>query len=359
MPNKQNDRKRKKLKTEIIELLFLSFAVSAFFYLFLSYTSQILANAYLSERGILLDPIQENVLYAWMKTVCFFACMIIFIVIFLVLFSQKISYLLVITDGIRKLQEKQMDFVIELEGNDELTLLAESINYLSLSQRQLLEKEEALRKEREDFIHSLSHDIRTPLTSILSYSEYLEGQDLPTEDDYRAYASMVKKKAQQIKVLSEQLLGKKKRKPEKIENGLLLIEQLAAEWCEDLEDEFSCRLDLKDCGNFQAYLDINELRRIFDNLLSNVERYARPSGEILLVIKTIDGCLSIVQKNEKRQRPYDGESLKLGIRSIRSIAGNYEGTVTITEDEESFLIEIIIPLNEEIQNSSELSPRFI
>lgn len=227
-------KKRKKLKTELVELICTSFLISAFFYLFLSYTSESLADTYLSANGIVLDLATRDVLTAWMKTICFFACIIIFIVIFLVLFGQKIAYLLTIIDGIERLREAEMDFEIALEGNDELTQLAESINFLSRSQRELQEKEQAFHAEREELIHSLSHDIRTPLTSILSYSEYMESRDTLTEENFREYLGLVRKKAEQIKTLSELLLGKERRKPEKVENGLLFLEQLAAEWSDGL-----------------------------------------------------------------------------------------------------------------------------
>ena len=64
-------------------------------------------------------------------------------------------------------------FYITPEGNDELTKLAESINYLSESQNDIIRKEKEMKEKRELFIRSLSHDIRTPLTSIIAYSDFM------------------------------------------------------------------------------------------------------------------------------------------------------------------------------------------
>ena len=47
------------------------------------------------------------------------------------------------------LRQRELDFEISVKGNDELTELAESINYLSLSQREMNQKEQRLREERE------------------------------------------------------------------------------------------------------------------------------------------------------------------------------------------------------------------
>ena len=61
-------------------------------------------------------------------------------------------------------------------------LFPDSINYLAKSQRELKEKELALKEEKDAFIRTLSHDIRTPLTSVLAMSEYVaEKEDMTPE----------------------------------------------------------------------------------------------------------------------------------------------------------------------------------
>ncbi len=345
---KQESGKGKKLKAEIVELICLSFIISVFFFLFLDFTSASIADTYLESREIVLTSIQERTLDAWMKTVCFLACVILFHVLFLVLFGQKISYLLLITDGIRKLQENQMDFVIQVEGTDELAELAESINFLSKSQRELQRKERELKEEREALIRSLSHDICTPLTSILSYSEYMGNKNQFEEGEVRECFALIHKKAEQIQVLSGQLLGKEMRRPELVENGLLLIEQMAAEWEESLEDSFVCELDFSQCKNFQIYADINEMRRIFDNLLTNVEKYASPAVKVELAVKTVQDNLVVTQRNKKKAPEKGVESHKVGMTSMKGIVKNYGGTVEVSETEDSFQIEISLPLFREL-----------
>ena len=60
-----------------------------------------------------------------------------------------------------------------IEGDNELKELAESINFLSETERRLRQLETELQAEKEQLIRDLSHDIRTPLTAMLSYSDYL------------------------------------------------------------------------------------------------------------------------------------------------------------------------------------------
>ena len=75
--------------------------------------------------------------------------------------------------------------MVPVEGNNELTQLAKSVNYLSQTQREVKQREQALSAEKEQFIRGLSHDIRTPLTSIMAYSELLAGEKAvaPEEQD--------------------------------------------------------------------------------------------------------------------------------------------------------------------------------
>ena len=125
-----------------------------------------------------------------------------FMVLFLFLLGQKIAYLNEIIRGVEALRTHKMDFTMRLEGNNELTELAESINFLSFTQRELQLQEKQIQEERENLIRELSHDIRTPLTSILSYSEYMmkKGQKEQIEQmEIVNYISMMQQKSEQIK----------------------------------------------------------------------------------------------------------------------------------------------------------------
>ena len=71
--------------------------------------------------------------------------------------------------GVEALRTHRMDFTMPIEGDNELKELAESINFLSETERRLRQLETELQAEKEQLIRDLSHDIRTPLTAMLSY----------------------------------------------------------------------------------------------------------------------------------------------------------------------------------------------
>ena len=126
-----------------------------------------------------------------------------------------------------------------------------------------MRREQELKDEREEFIRSLSHDIRTPLTSILSYSELLaEKEDLGKEETQN-YIALVRSKSEQMKRLISQLSGQSNAVVEKIDDIGLLMRQLTFEWEELLDENFDCHVDLSHCGNFPCAVDTLSLIHIY------------------------------------------------------------------------------------------------
>ena len=118
--------------------------------------------------------------------------------------------------------------------------------------------------------------------------------------------------------------------------------QLAEEWAETLEDEFDCRISLEDCPDFSRQLDVEEMRRIFDNLASNVEKYGEPSAAVILEIGQENGRIVIRQSNARAKEDKKVESRKIGLSSIDNIAKHHGGSATVWQDEERFAVKIIL-----------------
>ncbi len=362
----RNREGRRRLTAEIVEFLLVSLAVAAFTYLFLYYTSGSLAETYLGEAGAELTPAWKQALDTWLGSICLVASGAVFLVLFLFMVGQRLAYLLKIIRGVDILSENRMDGEVPVEGNDELTELAERINRLAASERQLAAQEQRLSEEREAWVRALSHDIRTPLTSVIAATQLLEDGPLPDEGRIRAYIQLVDAKTEQIRELTNRLLEQGKQNLEPVEHIRLFMEQLAAEWEEVLEETFSCRIDLTGLPDFSGMADVSSFRRIFDNLASNGKKYADPeypvelwiAGEKSEEIRTLTLC----QRNRIPGVGGDGqkktgaesqavppisaapESLGIGLESIRRIAADYSGTVEIRRDESEFEVKITLKI---------------
>ncbi len=337
-----NKRRKNKLLKEILEIVLASTISSIFAFYFLYAISLSIANTYLLNREILLTIIQQSTLELWIKSICFFAGIIIFLALFLFLLGQKIAYLVYIINGLEDLKNNNMENTINVEGDNELTDLAESINFLVLSQKEVLKQEQQLKQDREEMIRSLSHDIRTPLTSILAYSDYIKNKENISDEEFKSYIELILSKAEQIKLLTDKLLGKENKLSETIENGKLFIEQIIYELEEFLEDRFTLNIDLSKCDNFKFIFKIEDLKRIFDNITSNIEKYADDKNSINICIIHNKQRLIITQENYIKTFNNKVESHKIGLKNIEKIINSYDGIFNYYVEKNIFKIEIII-----------------
>ncbi len=291
---------KKKLSRDILGLLCLSILISVVAYFVLRIAIDLMVISYCESHNIeLIGDVVWEVEY-WIKNGSLFATIVIFVLLFLCLVGGRID------KAVKEIQQK----------------------------------EQALREEREGLIRSLSHDLRTPLTAILSYSEYMKGKTEISQHDTEEYILMMQRKAQKMKELTNQLLDGGARKLEYIENGRFLMEQLVDEWVSALEESFQCEIMMNECPDFKGDFDIQELRRVFDNLASNVEKYADPEQKVGLKIYVKEGFLILEQENFCKKESSEVESRKIGVESIRKIVSHYEGDVKVTHTEETYTIKI-------------------
>ena len=334
------ENKRRKFAHEILVLIGISALFALILFLVLTGIASGLAQEYCFEKDV---PMTE---FDWMDLDRrIYGCgavisILCFSLLFLALLSDRMAYIRKITEGIGALgmgQEK----AVPLEGNNELTELAAAINHMSAAQQQVRRKEELLAREKEQLIRTLSHDIRTPLTSILAYSEYMLQEELSPEER-KAHLGLIRRKAEQIRELTDILLDGGKRNPEHFQNARLLMEQLAREFEAELEDQFAVCLDLSRCCSFQGCFDVQELRRIFDNLSSNAAKYADPGQSVCLSIGVDEKGVMIRQTNGIRRAENQADSHGIGLSSIRRIAQHYGGRVEVTQTGATFAITVLL-----------------
>ena len=338
---KPNGQKRHKLSGEILGVLTITFIIALFLFQLLRIAAGAIIDSVLFMQDIVLTEAQYMQADDWVFNLSLLVSVGFFVILFLFLLGERLSYIRDILEGIDALQKGQENHMVPVEGNNELTQLAKAVNYLSKTQREVKQREQAISEEKEQFIRGLSHDIRTPLTSIMAYSELLARQNDAAPEEQAQYLNLIHTKAGQIKEMTDLLLDGSKRSPEYFENACLLMEQLAEEFESMLEDDFSVKTVLT-CPAFPATLDVQELQRIFDNLVSNVQKYAALDKPVLLAISEDDGQLIIRQENAVRKLDAPVEGYQIGLRSIQRIAQNYGGRVEIQQDDAIFVIRILL-----------------
>ena len=338
----ENEKKRRKLLFEILLFVGICFALSLVLYVFLVTVGSLLIQEYCLTNDIYLDEFEWYHVDNIIRSVGFAVSALSFMILFFALFGERLAYVRKITAGVDAIRGGNYGNQVELRGNNELTELAEAINYLSESEQRIKEKEKRLNAEKEELIRTLSHDIRTPLTSIMSYTELLCKQETVTEEEQRAYLALVAKKTAQIKELTDILLDGGRRELEFFEDARLLFAQLADEFESELEDTFDLAVSSSEVPAFAGSFDVGELRRIFDNLMTNIRKYADPAEKVTLSVSGAQESLVIRQSNAVRKGGPPAESYRMGLNSIRRIAQNYGGEVVVTETAAWFEITVTL-----------------
>ncbi len=323
-------------------MIALSGLVALVIFLILSGLASSVAQVYCFNNDIAMTEFDWIAVDRWIFGLSGFFSLAAFLILFLCLLQDRIAYIRKITQGIDSLREGAQAISLPLEGNNELTELALAIHNMTAAREQLRQKEQALAEEKDRLIRSLSHDIRTPLTSILAYSEYLSAQEQPSPQEQQAYIRLIHRKAEQIRLLTDILLDGSKRNLEQFDQAELLMAQLAAEFEEELEDRFRVKADLSACRAFSGAFDLQELRRIFDNLCSNIQKYADPAHPIDLAIRLEDHRLIIRQSNAILLPRPASESHRIGLSSISRIAQHYDGRLDIQQDATTFTATITL-----------------
>lgn len=340
MWNKAKERHR--LSREILGI----FGVTAFgafvsFWILNEIANIIVLNYVESELLVISENQLIDIQYAILG-ISMVSGVLLFIVLFLFLVGERLAYITEIVKGIDALGRHEWDYEIPLQGTNELTELAKRVNELSKEEQAFQEKEKHLQEEKASLIRSLSHDIRTPLTSMLSYSELLKQKEDLTQEEVKDYMILVEQKSRQIKVLTDRLLDGGNRQLEYIKHGRFFMEQLVDEWVSELEDDFICQINLENCPEFEGEFDVEELRRVFDNLASNIRKYADETKPVIIEIKEENKRVCIHQTNICKVLNAPVESTKIGIESIRKIALHYGGNIEIKKDSGTFSIVIAL-----------------
>ena len=331
-----------KLSLEILATVAVCFGVCLILYLLLGFVGRSIVDSYCFYHDVYLDEFALRKLDNTVAGIAFVISALCFAGAFLALFAKKLAYIRKIIAGVHAMQQGNYANQVEVKGNNELTALAEAVNYLSESERELKQRESELAAQKEQLIRSLSHDIRTPLTSIMSYTELLGAKERIDEQEQRTYLALVGKKTAQIKQLTDILLDGGRRNVEYFDHAKLLFEQLAGEFEEALEDAYTLTVKLSLPPELTGSFDVGELRRIFDNLITNVQKYADPAKEVMLEISQTDAGITLRQSNAIRKESAAAESYQMGVYSMRRIAQNYGGGVEITQTTETFEIRIIL-----------------
>ncbi|GMA72669.1 two-component sensor histidine kinase [Tetragenococcus osmophilus] len=201
------------------------------------------------------------------------------------------------------------DHRIPFELRGDLARLVDSINGLVDSTVTAIEEERRIEKSKDELITNISHDIRTPLTSIIGYLGLIEDRQYHSEEDLLKYTHTAFLKTKQMKSLVDDLFEyTKARQPSNPVNlttfdMVQLVEQLAADF--ELEARNN-GITIETMAQPQQLLmegDTEKLVRVFNNLLSNALKYGKGADKIVIQLEKTGTEAVISVKNNGQMIP--------------------------------------------------------
>ncbi|MEN1985732.1 sensor histidine kinase [Paenibacillus hubeiensis] len=201
-------------------------------------------------------------------------------VLFFFLLTRRIMLVLdEITEGIQEVAKGELAHRIEVKTSDEFGVVAASINQMAERLEKSLQEERSAVAAKNELITGISHDLRTPLTSILGFLEYIEKDRYRDEIELRHYVSIAYDKSLTLRKLIDDLF-----EYTRVSGGGLplsfvplnlwpFLMQLAEEFAPMLEEAGMTYSFVGDQQEVWIEAAPGELVRAYENLLSNAIRY--------------------------------------------------------------------------------------
>lgn len=211
-----------------------------------------------------------------------------FIGLFLLFTRRKMKYIEEISNGLIEISKGNLHYRVTAKGHDELSDLSTNINYMAGEVSSKIEKERKAEKAKNELITNVSHDLRTPLTSIMGYLGLIKNKKYENEAQMEEYLNIAYNKSEKLKILIEDLFEYTKLTNENIKLSKEcvalneFIEQLIEEMI-PIFDENNLKIVKEICKErLIVDVDTNKILRVFENLLTNSIKYSIKPGEIIV-----------------------------------------------------------------------------
>lgn len=283
---------------------------------------------------------------------------LILTIVYIVLLIKNLVYLDKIMVGAKAGAEGKLNYKIDEKGRGHLRELAHDINNIKEGLKKSVENEMKSENMKTELITNVSHDLKTPLTSIINYIDLLKRENIEPESA-RDYVSILDKKSQRLKVLIEDLFeaskaasGAMELNITKIDVGQLLKQALGENDERFIESKLEVKLNIP---NEKIFIngDGKRLYRVFENLISNIVKYSltntrvyidmfKENDEVTIVMKNISAYELSFDTNEITNRFKRGDDSRstegsgLGLAIAKSIVELHNGSFKIEVDGDLF-----------------------
>lgn len=280
---------------------------------------------------------------------------------------KRIGYFNQIFEKTNELATGKLGEDLTVSGKSVLATLASNINVLKTGVKTSQNEQAKSERLKTELITNVSHDLRTPLTSIITYTELLKKENLSNEEK-SVYLEIIDRKSKRLKVLIEDLFEVSKMASGNIEltkervDLVQLLQQALAEHDNTINDSSLTFRITSPEKPIYAFVDGQKLWRVFDNLIGNILKYSLENSRVYIHVETVNDEAMITFKNISKyelndnsdelyerfkrgdtSRHTDGSGLGLAI--AKSIIDLHDGSLDIETDGDLFKVSIALKVD--------------
>ena len=290
---------------------------------------------------------------------------VILALILLSIIKKRTKAIQAIADTLSKMANNEITSEIYVKGNGLIANIAKDVNAVREGFAISNQKQSNSERLKTELITNVSHDLRTPLTSVLNYVDLAKRSDI-TEEERQEYLQIIDNKSKRLKVLIDDLFEASKMASGAVELNkeqvdlVALMYQALAEYEDRFEDQKLIVRTKTSNQHMYAYCDGRKMYRVFENLFSNVIKYAQPAtrvylemtyegSEIIITLKNISNYELGFDVSELSERFKRGDSSRhtegsgLGLSIVKSILELHGAAFELSQDGDLF--KVIIKIN--------------
>ena len=263
--------------------------------------------------------------------------LILFTILFLMVSYDTIQYIKEIIIGIERMKNGDMETGIRVDGEDELAVIANSINEMRMQIASENETKRLAEQTKDELITNVAHDLRTPLTSIIGYLDLVRREDFLTPAQQKKYIGIVYDKAKSLETLIKDLFDYTRYDKDKmkIHRNYLDLNQFMEQLIDEFYPSFTekglvCKKEIAK-EELSIYGDGELLARAIGNLISNAIKYGA------------DGKMVEIYRVESSRSVKTGGT-GLGLAIAKNIVGLHDGTISAQSDMDGTIFQIELPL---------------
>lgn len=308
--------------------------------------------------GTMLTFVVGGMILVWLPATLFIGIPV------LVLMLKRFSYLNVLMQETEAMARGQLNQAVPIRGSSPLANHARQLNRLKEGVKMSMSEQAKSERLKTELITNVSHDLRTPLTSIITYTDLLKAPVL-SDEERLSYAGVLDRKSQRLKTLIEDLFEVSKMASGNIElqrrklDFAQLLQQALAEHAEDIEQSgLDFRVSIGDKPLY-IYADGQKWWRMLDNLILNSLKYALPGTRVFVSLNDAGGEAEFIIKNITRyelgenpdelfERFKRGDASRqtegsgLGLAIAQSIVDLHGGALKIEVDGDLFKVTVTV-----------------